>query len=423
LTNLLQLATYRLVAGLIRALPLPGKAGASLAGRREAVERWIAWGRQAPSRSPRIWLHAASVGEALAAEPVIRRLRSALPDAAAVLTYSSPSLERWADSLGYDAVGYAPPEEPAAVSAVFQAIRPDLVVLSRSDLWPEVLIAAAARGVPVAVVGATVRAGSGRLRWPVRTFLRGLLEPVRFVGAATVEDAARWRQLGIPESVLAVTGDPRHDQVLERLVNLNRFPGLGAWVDGAPALVAGSVEESDESVLFGGQAILARQRFSSRLLVVPHDPTLAVVKRIEKRARASGIGSEVFEPGREPSAPCVIIAQRGALADLYALGFAGYVGGGFEPRGLHAVIEAAAYGLPVAFGPEYRWSIDAARLVESGGGVPLPRSGAAKRLAACWRTWAENGGERWRVGIAARGTLRQGAADLTARHLLSLMER
>ncbi|MBI4500323.1 MAG: hypothetical protein HY700_04100 [Gemmatimonadetes bacterium] len=417
----LVVSAYRLAAGAIDRLPWGGKFGASLAGRRASVAHWLGWSRDHPPAAQRVWLHAASVGEALAAEPVLRRLQHTIRDLEVILSYSSPSVASWPGGFGARASGYAPPERRASVAEVFDALAPDLLVFSRSDLWPEMVLAAYERGVPVTVIGAVIRPRSLRLRWPARLLLKGLHRHLAFVGAVSELDSRGWLALGAPESAVVITGDPRHDQVLERPTSMARIRGLAGWAARGPTLVAGSVEEGDEAVVLDGLTAAHKRNPAARLLLVPHDPTPVALRRIIGRAPQAALAPEISEEGRATDAACLIVPDRGLLADLYALGMATYVGGGFRPGGLHAVVEPAGYGLPILAGPEFRSSADAVRLAAAGGLVGLPRRGAAEALTSQWQEWMQDDSRRWAAGLAARGSLFQGAAGVTARHLLPLL--
>ncbi len=117
----------------------------------------------------------------------------------------------------------------------------------------------------------------------------------------------------------------------------------------------------------------------------------------------------------------VVVAAGGLLVDLYALGAAAYVGGGFHRGRLHAVVEPAAYALPMTFGPHWQASSDAAAAIEAGGALALPRRGAPRALKQQWLRWLEDPDARLDAGVAARCTLHQGAASETARKLLGLL--
>ncbi len=405
----LRLGLYRAAAASLRRLPFGGTLGASLRGR--ATAAW--WNAVPTARGPRIWLHASSVGEALAAEPVIRRLAVTVPGLDVICSWSSPSMEGWGLGFPVSASGFVPPETPTAIRHAFDSVAPDLVLFSRSDLWPEMLLAARDRGVPVAVSGGVIRDRSWRLRWPVRGFLSRLYAGLRFVGAVSAKDRERWLALGVPGEAAAVTGDPRHDQVLERLTRMEIVRQLGRRVGGRPVLVAGSVEEGESLMLTRALALTRRAHPEALLLMVPHDPARTTLKRY------SGVTTGDFRDDG-PLPACLVVSERGLLQDLYAGGLAAYVGGGFRGA-LHAVVEPAAYGMPIIVGPDYRGSPDAARMVEGGGAVVLPRRGAVHALVAHWSRWIESGGETASAGLAARRELHQGAAALTARRLLALL--
>ncbi len=416
-------SVYRWAARAVHRLPLGrGKLGRSIAGRRQALERWTAWAADHRATGPLIWMHAASVGEALTAQPVVARLRSSLRNAQVIHTYTSPAVAGWPAPFEAEASDYAPLDEPASVGRVLDAVQPSLLAFSRGDLWPELVSAAATRDVPVVVLGATVRAGSRRRHPFLRPLYAAVHEAVSWLGAATQADATRWIELGVQEAAVHLTGDPRHDQVLERVTRLERLEGLIAWATGSSTLVAGSVEPSDVGVLLqAARAVLDRER-RARLLWVPHAPTRRSVARLLARMGRRGIASTAW-PDQDPLPEhrVVVATVPGVLFDLYALGQAAYVGGGLRSGGLHAVGEPAAYALPVIVGPQWDSCADAAAMVASGGAVALPRRGAAASLAQTWRRWLGDDGARLRTGLAARHSLHEGAAAHTARALLGLL--
>ena len=136
----------------------------------------------------------------------------------------------------------------------------------------------------------------------------------------------------------------------------------------------------------------------------------------------SGITAEVWN-GTPPAqgTRCVIVEKMGVLADLYTLGKIAYVGGGFGRKGLHAVIEPAAFALPVIAGPEHTGSPDFEFLLNARGSIALPRGDAAKALQRTWIDWANDVQMRTQAGLRARQALQQGAASTTAVALLRLI--
>jgi 3-deoxy-D-manno-octulosonic-acid transferase len=415
---------YRVLARAAHRAPLVrGRLAASLAGRRSAAERWLAWAAEHRGRGPLLWLHGASVGEGLALEPVVTRLQRARPDLAVVHSFTSRSAAAWPwpfEALFRD---YLPLDEPDVVARVLESVRPSLLTFSRGDLWPELSFAAAARGVPISVAGATVRPGSRRLNRLLSPLYASVSEAVSWLGAATEADAERWVRLGLTGDAVCVTGDPRHDQVLERVPRLEAVETLLPWAAAGPALVAGSTEEADLRVLAQAARRVLEGSRQARLIVVPHDPSQSAVGAALRHARRSGLQASVWDGSASPppTGRVLVVAATGLLFDLYALGAVAYVGGGFRRRGLHAVIEPAAYGLPVALGPLWEGFSDAEALLGAGGAVALPLRRAGRALEAAWTGWLKDGATRRAAGLAARGALHQGAAAATASALMALL--
>jgi 3-deoxy-D-manno-octulosonic-acid transferase len=275
-------------------------------------------------------------------------------------------------------------------------MRPDLLIFSRGDLWPATIQHTAALDVPIAVVGGTVGPSSRRLWPPIQRALRPTYNTIDWIGAVSQGDADRLISLGARENVVVVTGDPRNDQVLERNCDL-----------GVVSLIAPNGEGPD-----------------TRLMLVPHDISVDRVSQILATAHRHSVSVEVWN-GRPPrgQSRCVIVQKTGVLADLYALAGLAYVGGGFGHRGLHAVIEPAAFAVPIIVGPEHEDSQACKLLLEADGAIALPKRGATDRLRQVWIDWVSNSRQRTEIGIRARSTLRQGAATTSAVALLQLISR
>ncbi|MBI2402580.1 MAG: hypothetical protein HYV20_07570 [Gemmatimonadetes bacterium] len=338
-----------------------------------------------------IWVHAASVGEALTALPVCRRLKSGSRTSAIALTYTSPSAERWPGGWPVDRADYLPPDLPAPMQAMLEALRPRLLIFSRADVWPELTTAAMGRGIPVAILGATVGPRSGRLGWPVRHMFRPVYAAIAYAGAASNPDADRLARLGVRPAVLDVTGDPRHDQVLERIPDGKVLRRLADWTAPGEVLVAGSTEPTDDTLLLEAFAEVHLRRPAARLLVCPHDLGPRRSEQVAAHARRRGLEAAVWAGGApQTAAPCLIVERAGMLDDLYAVGALAYVGGGFGWHGVHAVIEPASYAVPVIVGPRGHGA-DTIALLRAGGAVALPRLGAAQALVHSWEAAAGRG--------------------------------
>ncbi len=388
------------------------------------MDHWLDWASRQRTEAPLVWVHAASVGEGLAVEPIVRRLRVAIPGVQIVHTHSSPSVLPWPGSFGADQTGFAPPEEPRRIATVMEALKPSLMLFSRGDLWPELVRHAREHRLPVAVSGATVSPSSWRLRQPVRTLFRHLYDSIEWVGAASEADAERWIKLGASRPRVTVTGDPRHDQVVERLPILEPLAPLLEWSKRRTVLVAGSTHPQDEAVLLCALAVVREAIPSAGLILVPHEPPSAArLASISDHARQSEIPITVWAGGPvDREVPCVTVSALGILTDAYTCGDIAYVGGGFGPGRLHSTAEPAVYGIPVIIGPERPGAADAARLLEVGGAVSLRGPSPAESCAQAWLRWARQERTRVTAGLAARSKLRQGASRATVNAILPLID-
>lgn len=415
---------YRVVSVASRKLPLPrGKLASSFAGRRAAVDRWIKWASLNRTNRPLVWVHGASVGENLSAAPVVARLRTAIPGLQVVNSYTSPSAIPWHDVFGSCRADFLPPEDQYSTERVLDAIQPDLFVYSRGDLWPVMTRTASAMRIPIAVVGGTVNPSSQR-RWPlVRRVLAPTYRLVHWLGAVSRGDAERWLALGVSAQSAEVTGDPRHDHVIERHTSLSSISSLLGWCSKAPVLVAGSTERRDEEVLLKAFARIVRDNnCNTRLVIAPHEITKSRMRFVREVASRNRVSVDVWDGSRPPqSTQCVVVAQMGVLADLYALGQIAYVGGGFGRGGLHAVVEPAAYAIPVVSGPDHSKSRDFGLLLKARGAIALPRRHAEETLRQTWIEWVKDPEIRSATGLRARQTLQQGAAATSATALLRLI--
>lgn len=366
-------------------------------GRKAARARFEEWAKsdRDPAR-PVVWVHAPSVGEALMAQAIIAELKHARPDVQVAFTHFSPSAEWMASEVGADVWGYMPYDTRGPVRRVLAALRPRVIAFVRTEVWPVVTREAAQAGARMVLVNAVLSEESGRLRWLGRSFLEASYRRLDQVGAVSEAHADRYELLGVPPGLIRVTGDARFDQVWRRIEDraLARLRDEPDATDRVPdelrsywrvlddpetfTLVAGSTWPADEKVLLPAVSVLRRTR-PFRLVIAPHEPTRGHLEALERRmdrqslrhARLSALAAAQGGPTPE----VVVVDRLGILADLYALGDAAYVGGGFGTDGLHSVVEPAAIGVPVLFGPNHGNAREAGALAAAGGGFVVEGPG------------------------------------------------
>jgi 3-deoxy-D-manno-octulosonic-acid transferase len=384
-----------------------GKTVRALRARRRIRARYRDWARSGrdPSR-PLLWIHAPSVGEGLQARPLIDLLRGSHPELQIAYTFFSPSAERFAASLGADFTDYLPFDTPGDARAALDALRPRAIVFSKLDVWPVLAREAGARGVHLALTSATLAEGSSRRRGIAAALLRDAYAALDSVGAIAPEDARRLAELGVSGGAITVTGDTRYDQVWERALRVDRASALLAPLASARlTVVAGSTWPSDEEVLLAAWARLRGDFPEARLVIAPHEPTEAHLTPVERWASGNGFSIARLGATNVKAADVVLVDRTGVLGDLYSLADAAYVGGAFHSAGLHSVLEPAAFGAPVLFGPRFESSRDARLLEESGGGA---HARDASELQARLAAWLGDRAARERAGEAAREVVRSG---------------
>ena len=396
-----------------------------LQARKDAGERLSAWARSHRDESrPLVWFHAASLGEGLQAEAVLRQLRRRCPECQIVYTHFSPSAAGLASRIEADAADYLPYDIPENVDRLLSALKPDLLVFAKVDLWPELSTRAAWSGAHIAIIAGTVSPGSSRLRWPARTILQPGYRVVTAAAVVSSEDGSRLVRLGVAPEHIRILGDPRFDSVAERVSTASAQDPLLRFGLGAPTLVAGSTWPEDEAVLLRAYSGVRGTYPQARLILVPHEPVEDHLARIEQAAIDSGLPRPVRLSAATEATPLLLVDSVGVLAALYGAGTMTYVGGGFGRAGLHSVLEPAAWSLPVAFGPRWTNSRDAALLLEAGGATALPRgSVAASALEKLWSKWIRDESGRTEQGKKARQVVEggRGASERSAEMLLRLI--
>jgi 3-deoxy-D-manno-octulosonic-acid transferase len=317
-------------------------------------------------------MHAPSVGEGLQARPVLQLVRAERPEVQLAYSYFSPSAAPFARGLDVDFADYLPFDTRADARVVLDALAPTALVFSKLDVWPVLADEAGQRGVRLGLVSATLAEGSSRRGAFASALLREAYARLDAVGAIDAADAERLVALGVRASAISVTGDTRYDQVWARADGVDRSgPLLAPLASSRPTLVAGSTWPADERHLLPAWETVRQAMPNARLIVAPHEPTAAHLSPIEEWASRAGFRLARLAGSDAPTADVILVDRTGVLGELYALGDVAYVGGGFHGAGLHSVLEPAAFGAPVLFGPHHSNSRDAPILIREGGGAEV----------------------------------------------------
>ena len=400
--------------------PGGSKVRRSFRARRDVLGRFAGWGRQIrdPSR-PLLWFHAPSVGEGLQARPVLEALRAEHPEIQIAYTWFSPSAESFASTLDVDFRDVLPFDTTRAARAALDALRPSALVFSKLDVWPTLVEEAHRRAIPLALLSATLADGSSRAHALAKVLLHDAYAALDVVGAISPDDAARLVALGCRPDAVRVTGDTRFDQVIARAARVDPASALlQPLQSGRTTLVIGSSWPADERELLPAIAELHDSTLQLRTIIAPHEPTSTHLAPIRQWAASSGLRCATLGATGAASADVVVVDRLGVLGDLYALADIAFVGGGFHAAGLHSVLEPAAYGVPVIFGPRHSGSRDAGLLLAAGAARSVHDQHA---IVDVLRRWIEDPGARKAAGGAARHVVEENAGATA--HSVALVEQ
>ncbi|MGI8401582.1 MAG: 3-deoxy-D-manno-octulosonic acid transferase [Gemmatimonadaceae bacterium] len=413
----------RAANALVNAIPAgDSKFRRGLGARRGLVARYQRWSSisRDPAR-PLVWFHAPSVGEGLQAQPVIELVRARRPDVQIVYTFYSPSAEEFARSLDADFADYLPFDTADSAGAIIAALKPSALIFSKLDIWPELTERAAAAGVSVGVISATMAESSGRRGILARALLGDAYRAITRVGAIDGRDAQNFRGVGLPRGRVEVTGDTRYDQVWAR-AQRPASPLVQSLRSSRPTLVAGSTWPSDETHLFSAWTKLREKIPDAKLIIAPHEIGAAHLASVERWASRRRLRASRVDGREAASADVVVVDRFGVLGDLYAVADVAYVGGGFHSAGLHSVLEPASFGAPVLFGPRHDMSRDAGKLIEARGGAAVK---GEIDMELRLRDWLGSVPARDVAGAAAKSMVQSGvgAAERSFALVSSLLGR
>jgi 3-deoxy-D-manno-octulosonic-acid transferase len=379
-----------------------------------------------PLRKKVAWFHAVSVGEVNLLGTLVPKFRARHPDWLVVVSSTTDTglTEARKKFPELDVIVW-PFDFSWAVAAALDAVRPTLVVLTESELWPNFLTAASARRIPVVVVNARMSPRSFRRLVRVAGVARRFLfQPVTRFAVQEPEYAERLEQLGVPAAKVVTTGSIKYDGAASERDTpetraLRAVLGLSSSPHHSPAppliLLAGSTHAPEESIILAAFARLLERFPYLRLILVPRHPDRfgAVAQLVEASGLPSVQRSQITRP-LAPLPAVVLLDTVGELGAAWGLADVGFTGGSLDGvRGGQSMIEPAGYGVPCVFGP-YVWNFrDAAqRLVEVGGAIKVEDPAELEVELARLVSDSEL---RARMGAAARALVRgqQGATQRT----------
>jgi 3-deoxy-D-manno-octulosonic-acid transferase len=306
---------------------------------------------------PRLWVHAVSVGEVIAAAPLIRAWRVRHPDWAVLVTTTTPTGSAQVQRLFGEDVEhlYLPYDLPGAVRRFFARTRPSLGVIMETELWPNLASEAARQGIPVVLANARLSERSMRGYARVRPLVRDTLAHFALIAARGPEDAARFIALGAPPARVEALGNLKFDLELAPEVVLRGQQWRTLLGTGRPIWIAASTHPGEEAqVLEAHRRVLAEHPDALLLLAPRHPERVGEVVRLIEAAGLGYVlrsGLPALPAAWEQAVQVLVIDTLGELMDFYAASDLALVGGSLVAHGGHNPLEPAALGLPVLSGP------------------------------------------------------------------------
>jgi 3-deoxy-D-manno-octulosonic-acid transferase len=319
-----------------------------------------------------VWMHCASLGEFEQGRPVLELLKQRYPHILIALTFFSASgYEVMKNYKGADLVFYLPMDNSSNAKKLVEVLNPSLVLWVKYEFWFYHLHELKRRNIPVLLVSGIFRASHPFFKW-YGGIWRKMLECFSQIFVQNETSGKLLASIGLYEN-MTVTGDTRFDRVIEIAEKFEPLPLIEKFCGDSKILVAGSTWEDDEAEL----THYVRAHPQVKFIIAPHETEAENLKDVKKEFVPSIFYSELLNEqgtiinGRQTSPNVLIIDNVGMLSRLYRYADITYVGGGFGADGVHNVLEAAVFGKPVIFGPEFEKYSEVIGLVDCGAGITI----------------------------------------------------
>ncbi|GAB3105315.1 3-deoxy-D-manno-octulosonic acid transferase [Aestuariicella hydrocarbonica] len=371
-----------------------------------------------PGNRPAIWLHAVSVGETLAALPLIKQLQLRYPQHDLIVTTTTPTgSERVKAAFGETVFHvYAPYDLPDCLGRFLRRARPQLAVIMETELWPNTIAACHKRQIPVVIANARLSEKSARGYGRFAALATPMLQQVSMVAAQAQADGQRFVNLGVPSDKLSVTGNIKFDLTLDATVRAQaqairqRWQGTGQASNSArPILLAASTHQGEDALLLQAFATLLPEHPSLLLVLVPRHPER--FERVAAEASRNYRLQKHSEGGAVAADTQVVVGDTmGELLALLGASDLVFMGGTWVPNGGHNLIEPAAWAKPVFCGPSLFNFAEVSRLLKEAGGLQVVETPADLALAVAQALSSPERSERMgqaaqQVADANRGAL------------------
>ncbi|HZX62518.1 MAG TPA: glycosyltransferase N-terminal domain-containing protein [Bacteroidales bacterium] len=356
------------------------------------------------------WFHCASLGEFEQGRPVIEAFREAMPDHRIFLTFFSPSgYEIRKNYPGADHVFYLPADSPGMAAKFVKVLSPDIVFFIKYEYWYNYLAVLKQRGIPTYMVSAIFRSSQPFFRW-YGSWFRKQLNNLSWFFVQDEDSESLLRKIDIQQ--VSVSGDTRFDRVNAIAGQKKPVEGMDEFCKDSLVMLAGSTWPEDEKILL---PFILETKTKFKFIIAPHEVHKARIDGLMSQVGSGGLRFSQASDKNIREARVLVIDSIGLLASLYRYAFVSFVGGGFGV-GIHNILEPAAFGVPVIFGPNYERFREARELIREGGATSIKNEEDFRKV---FGRMADVPGERDRAsGIcSAYVTSHKGATAHILKHL------
>ncbi|MFS0825729.1 lipid IV(A) 3-deoxy-D-manno-octulosonic acid transferase [Pseudomonas phoenicis] len=370
--------------------------------------------RHLPPMAPGgIWVHAVSVGESIAAAPMVRALLEAYPELPVTLTCMTPTGSERIRAMFADEPRvqhcYLPYDLPWAVRGFLDRVRPRLGIIMETELWPNLIHQCAKRGIPVALANARLSERSARGYARFAKLTRPMLGEMSLIAVQTDTEAQRFRDLGARPECVRVTGSIKFDlKIDEQLLPRARAQRAQWGASQRPVWIAASTHEGEDASILEAHRRVLRTHGDALLILVPRHPERFDAVAAQCREGFVSVRRSSGEPVLAQT-QVLVGDSMGELLFLYALADIAFVGGSLIARGGHNPLEPAALRLPVLMGPHVFNFLEIGAMLREAGALQQVED--AQGLAQVVLRLIESPQEARRMGEAGRAVMQanQGA--------------
>ena len=314
-----------------------------------------------------IWIHCASLGEFEQGRPVLEKIKMEYPHYPVVLSFFSPSgFEIRKNYPGADKIIYLPLDTSKNAKQLISQINPAIVLWVKYDYWYHFLTTLKKKNIPLLLVSGIFR--KEQLFFKLYGgFWRKMLSSFTEIFVQNQSSADLLKSIGFKENI-TLSGDTRFDRVIDIAKKKETVLHIQSFINEKQVLVAGSLWKEDIEILVH----YINKHPEIKFILAPHEPDKETISAIKKKINRIILYSELNEKIKTHEEMNVLVIDNiGMLSKLYQYASITYIGGGFNKSGIHNTLEAAVYGKPVVFGPNYKKFQEATALISAGAALSI----------------------------------------------------